>query len=152
MNVIFEDIYDIIYSTEEYKKYHYIAKDLINFPCEENDNIHKNQLYNFIHNGLRCSVRRRLCVWCGYVEYYNFRRITEESDINVYGGITYSSENSNGIKKIGFDTFHGDIDPTDFLIRFPTIIDIPEYKTYKTYDFVVNETKKLAEQISVLIN
>ena len=150
MNTNMENICNIIINTEKYKKYHYIVEDFLKYPFY---NDIENGLYNFRYNNLQCSVKR--CSgdnWCGYVEFLHSVVDFNEDDsdnIEVYGDITYFQKMENGLFKAGFDTSHfQDLSPIDFLIKYPDLISIPDYKTYKTYDFVVNETKKLARQIS----
>ncbi len=76
--------------------------------------------------------------------------------LNVHGGITYSSSELNGIDKdilgelwwFGFDTAHSsDLKP------YQNEIDRKyqhEGDEYKNFDYVLNETKKLAEQLKEL--
>jgi len=78
--------------------------------------------------------------------------------INVHCGLTYSRNELNGLEKnifgdlwwFGFDTGHSeDLKPfqTDIDRKYPY-----NECTYKDFEFVENETKKLAEQLSKFNN
>jgi hypothetical protein len=74
--------------------------------------------------------------------------------IKVHGGITYSKDELCGIENglfgnlwwFGFDTIHsGDLKPfqTDIDRKYPISGD-----EYRNFEYVISETKKLAEQLS----
>lgn len=123
----------------------------------------------FEHAGLECEIFRHYCfqgkddnyigAGClqGYVKIPNNhpwygKDLQHTPSLNVHGGVTFSHVYSNG-HWIGFDCAgEGDIVP--FMNKIMDGKDSTVRKTakaylatYKTWDFVVKETKKLAEQV-----
>jgi hypothetical protein len=125
------------------KEYLVILEDILNYPYfgEELDDA-----YSFEYRNLLCFVTRDVTgVWCGYVNFTNiismlhlidFPEFTiEEVDkfLTPYKGITYESQNI-----IGFTCS----------CDFDDIVNNPN--SYKDYYFVIDETKKLADQLITL--
>lgn len=125
----------------------------------------------FVHKGIECLVRRTDSgILCGYViipedSFFNGLAGLSEFDeaFDVHGGITCYGVDENDMIIIGFDCAHPhDICP---LIQknYPLLNEkwkafAKHYKlseglksfftpTYKTWDFVMEETKRLADQI-----
>ena len=112
---------------------------------------------DFIHAGFSCLILRNdIGNWCGYVgvpkEHTCYGK--GEEDFLVHGGITYTSKCKPPICHIpqegmpddvwwlGFDTAHlGDMSPCKSIHLFPG-------DTYKNMQYIINETKSLAEQLS----
>jgi len=67
--------------------------------------------------------------------------------VDVHGGLTYSRLDENGSWKIGFDTAHyGDLSLHN-LILFRDDSFFAEESTYRTMKYVVEEIKKLVDQL-----
>jgi hypothetical protein len=114
---------------------------------------------DFIHAGFSCFILRNpLGAWCGYVGVPNTHPAYEKSyddiDVNVHGGLTYAEKCSGAICHIpqagmpddvwwlGFDTAHsGDNPPSMRIFKFNP------NGTYKDMNYVINETKQLADQL-----
>lgn len=124
-----------------------ISTDLELYPFfgEEED-----EKYTFEHAGLKCSIKRsHLFCWLGYVE-YEHECSYDDIDVEVHGGLTYGDG-----EELGFDCCHfGDLMPKEFLHKAKFMqsngVDTGESESYKDYNFVVEETKKLAEQLAAL--
>lgn len=90
---------------------------------------------------------------CGYVRipeihpFYNLEYY--EIDVDVHGGLTYSSEEKNGYW-IGFDCAHyNDITPC-YVGSFFTTHLFTDEGTYKDMDYVEKELIRLVRQIKAL--
>jgi hypothetical protein len=124
---------------EIYKK---IKSDFLNFPNKE---------YEFIYSGLHCFLKRPQYNWCGYVivdKYHPCHNLIHDNiEIEVHGGLTFGfSDNSE--TTFGFDTSHlGDI-YINLNDENKPILLLSNDATYKDYEFVVAETKLLAEKLS----
>lgn len=113
---------------------------------------------DFIHEGFSCFIlRNNSGNWCGYVGVPNTHRFYGKSyddpDVSVHGGLTYAAKCAGHICHIpepgmpddvwwlGFDTAHaGDTTPAyDFGLH--------EFSTYKDMNYVIAQTKSLAEQL-----
>lgn len=121
------------YKNGEYQE---IIDDLIKYP----DNI------TFYHLGYECFIKRNdiFLFWNGYVKDHTNNYYTHFNyfDNIIHGGITYYNISDN---VLGFDCGHiTDIIPFELLYDdYPKINE----KTFKNYDFIINETKKLAEEL-----
>ncbi len=94
--------------------------------------------YDFEHDGLFCHVNRNFTgTWCGYVDTRSAPEMLK--NLSPHGGVTFTKGD-----RIGFDCNHfGDFCPLDLLI-YPLASPPGEYRDY---NFAVNETKKLAEEV-----
>ena len=107
-----------------------------------------DQKYNFQHAGLECSLRRNgYMIWCGYAKQPDDIFI-DFAKIEVHDGITGSDQKGAA----GFDC-HGfyDFDPETFIRKAQrneseNRADMDKFQ-YRTYQFAVDEVKKLAERI-----
>lgn len=127
------------------KRPSFVPKDEVNFTA-------------FMHRGLMCFIFRpqvELNMWhlCGYVvipEDHPLYTLSMDSvdllgRFNVHGGVSfcdnfYSSSSHIACRAIGFDCNHGlDLSSEDFV--FP-------YAKYRDIQYVIEETKSLAEQIA----
>lgn len=118
-----------------------------------------------------CQINRNEAggVFCGYVAvppgHPAHGKDTGEIDVDVdvHGGITFTSEAVNGGWAVGFDCGHGfDLQPaldarvklltgTAFSDSMNAIDDIPELRTtYKTLAFVRAEVESLARQLAAM--
>lgn len=146
-NFITDKAVDLELSEEACDKAVAIAADLELYPYKGEESSEK---YNFEHDGLMCKVKRNhFFVWCGYVE---FTHKDEIENVNVHGGITYDDG-----YMIGFDCAHWrDITPMNFIHKTKMlesigfIIENGDEETYKDYNYIVEETRKLAEQLAAL--
>jgi hypothetical protein len=93
----------------------------------------------FLHQGYKCEVKRmsELGHLCGYVTLPDHHPDTGKHydmiKVDVHGGLTFADGN-----KFGFDCAHyGDLVPA-----LP-ILDVGEYRTM---EWVIEETKRLADQ------
>jgi len=116
---------------------------------------------DFEYAGLRCEVLRGpMGSFNGYVsvperhpaygiDYMNFEHPV--SNLDVHGGITYSGTHEDGKSwTFGFDTAHYlDLTPLDMSLVVRGIID-NKYGEYRNLQYVVEETVKLARQLSEL--
>jgi len=112
---------------------------------------------DFIHAGFSCfTLRNNLGAWCGYVgvprdhKYYGVRY--NDIDVDVHGGLTYSSLCSGAICHVpepgmpddvwwfGFDTAH-------LMDRLPHREAYFNSGTYRTLEYTQEETRKLADQL-----
>lgn len=122
--------------SEDLKKYPNTPEHIIKYP----------ELYKFIYNGYECELKRNLMLaWCGYVtvpsDHKDYNKDYDDINIDVHGGITYSSFGT-----FGFDCIHGgDLSPE---INHPLVYrpSCNTFGTYKDYAFVVNEIKKMADE------
>jgi hypothetical protein len=105
---------------------------------------------------LKIPVMLHLCGYVGVPKTHPFYGLNDISDprltdINIHGGITYTGNHHRKMKKskwyIGFDCAHAfDIIP-GFKIYSPLkFVDC----TYKTIDYVKNETEYLYKQLKTL--
>ena len=124
-------------------------EDLPEGPWRADHQAHPEPRYTFEHSGITCSVvrHRHFWNWLGYVQLPpNHPDFSAESfdvapdsqvtsPVKVHGGFTHIG---NG--KFGFDTLHyGDSGP---------FTDPVEGGHYWTFDEVMTETKKVAEQFA----
>ncbi len=124
----------------------------------------------FTHAGYSCLLSRNFSLlnWCGYVgiskshPYYQM----DELDLNVHGGVTYSSlcseiichfsdNESEPLFWLGFDCAHCD----DLVPKMLQFMDYPKHallfgrsSNYKNVDYVMHEVKYLAEQLREIEN
>lgn len=121
-------------------------KDFLKIVEQEGDH------YKWIHNGVQCFIRR--CRgnlhWCGYIlleEKHLYFNVEDICDINVHGGVTYNSITDDNLYQIGFDCNHSD----DFglmALKYPDIhMSFSKNATYKTKQFVIDETNKMCDQL-----
>lgn len=114
----------------------------------------------FWHAGIRCEVgRARLGHWCGYVivkEEHPWHGQANAADIDVHGGVTYARPDADGTWRMGFDCGHfGDLMPfgqnhipllgRGFSRRMRRMSS-RWGGTYRTMAWVIDETRRLAEQ------
>lgn len=100
---------------------------------EDKNKYGDEQEWTLTVNGLEVSciaIRNDNECWCGYV-YYQGRQFNVD-DILVHGGITY-----HGPDTVGFDCNHYN----DYCPRWP------HSGTYRTFSYVKQEVKYMAEQI-----
>ena len=136
--------------------------------------VHEPDELKFTHLGYECFVRRMVAEelnrsifgghLCGYVcisENHPFFENRDDIDVQIHGGITFAEKDLEGKYWIGFDCAHSyDLMPSmkdwkikmknDFVKKFP---DLPSFQfnfTYRTFDWVVEETKNLAAQCAVV--
>ena len=127
-------------------------------------------LAEFTHEGIDCKIRRvyaregrnsehmfggHFCGYCRIPEGHPLYENTKDyPEFDVHGGITFNEMLEDG-HWIGFDCGHSfDIVPSHVILEktllfeklFPLPDDWPK-PTYKNFDFVVNETKSLAQQV-----
>ena len=123
---------------------------------------------DFIHAGFSCFIlRNNLGSWCGYVGVPNthpaYEKDYDDVDVSVHGGLTYANKCQGVICHIpeagmpddvwwlGFDTCHyNDISPSRYLsslIGGVVIAREDELGEYRNMDYVINETKQLADQL-----
>ncbi len=129
----------------------------------------------FIHDEISCRILRifilepftkeeqvfggHLCGYCMIPKDHKYHGKTKDVftfDYDVHGGITYN-EMQDEDHWIGFDCAHcNDIVPsTEKYMEECAIKNFPEFfikKTYRNFDFVIIETKSLAEQIKNDLN
>lgn len=109
--------------------------------------------HEWIHNNIKCCIRR--CPdnlhWCGYVfleeihEFYGGDKSL--FDIDVHGGVTYNDMTDDNLYKIGFDCNHYN-DLAYILIKYPDSHTLRSpSSTYKTKQFVYDETNKMCDQL-----
>ena len=111
---------------------------------------------DFTHLGYACAIRRTCSLHlCGYVCIPSSHPWADrdrcEREAEVHGGITWHDqrppeypgqalENTPGVIWIGFDCSHyGDLSPADAF---------PRGEVYRTFDFVREELRDLAQQAS----
>jgi hypothetical protein len=120
-----------------------VIVDLELYPYEGEE---ENDKYRFTHAGLQCRVRRspHVLTWCGYVDFLHDCHY-DEIEVQIHGGLTYGNGQS-----VGFDCCHAsDINPREYVYRTALFQD---GVTYKDYNYVVEETKKLAEQLAAKLH
>lgn len=151
---------------KDFKEQHLGAGEWVDEPDEA----------DFNHKGIICYIKRigkwdghnqdhlfggHLCGYCRIPENHpEFAKTDDYPEYCVHQGITYNNLDKEG-HWIGFDCAHSfDLIPSiakddleDSLSDklFPMPEEWPE-DTYKNFDFVIAETKKLAEQIVERIN
>lgn len=93
----------------------------------------------FSHQGYKCEVKRvaNLGHLCGYVtlpdNHPDVGKAYDDIDVSVHGGLTFG-----GCNTYGFDCAHlGDLIPFN---------PIDEQGVYRTMEWVIEETKRLADQ------
>jgi hypothetical protein len=106
---------------------------------------------------LHCRIRRHpeYMHLCGYVgvgsDHPNFGEGEDKLNLEVHGGLTYSSTEDDGIHWFGFDCAHaGDLSPGILIHLLKTRITEYGYlrdETYRTWGYVKAETLRLAEQL-----
>ena len=119
--------------------------------------------FDFIHAGFSCFIlRNHTGNWCGYVGVPRGHQAygLDDSliDMDVHGGLTYSGRCNGEICHtpqegmpddvwwLGFDTAHYmDLSPA-MLRRFSHLYGSNEI--YKNMQYVIDETKKLADQLA----
>ncbi len=108
---------------------------------------------SFEYRGYKCQALRmgRLHHINGYVELpvgHKYHGMNYDNiPVDVHGGLTYSRLDGNGSWKIGFDTAHyGDLSLHN-LILFRDDSFFAEESTYRTMKYVVEEIKKLVDQL-----
>lgn len=129
----------------------------------------------FEHAGLKCRINRAVRLdppygcfgghLCGYVQvssdhlYYNkdIMDLDFDHDLDVHGGVTWSKmDDLDNTYWIGFDCAHCyDLVPTmnkmsqenDALRKLKELFQDMTCDYYRNFDFVVEECKKLAEQL-----
>lgn len=123
----------------------------------------------FSHKGLKCSVRRIILKryediyhgghLCGYVRLPKNRpwHETDNDKLDVHGGITFyqEDEDNDGYRWVGFDCAHAfDLMPCFNQSKCPFEMEdeMEELASYKTMDFVIDQTKQLADQIHEAFN
>ena len=129
--------------------------------------VNEPDFIEFEHLGYNCEVLRifireggSLCLGhlCGYVilnkehPYFGFHY--DEIEIDCHGGLTYSEMESDGHYHIGFDCCHaGDHVPSitsmmtdEFQYKFIEHTYLKEIE-YRTAEFVMQECKKIVEQL-----
>ncbi len=92
----------------------------------------------FYHHGIKCEINRSFMTgsFCGYVHLGNKYKVP--SDLFVHGGITYEEDGT-----FGFDCAHtNDLKPL-LPSHYPRFLDV----IYRDYNFAINETKRLADQV-----
>jgi hypothetical protein len=96
----------------------------------------------FYHHGLKCEIiRMKMGFWCGYV--HKNKNLTFDQDYNIHGGVTFDDK-----IKIGFDCAHCcDLVPSYDLRTFKMLFESQKYDIYRTKNFAIYETKRLADQI-----
>lgn len=127
--------------------------------------------HQFTAHGMPCLLRRGGCnAWCGYVGVSKghpyFEVDYDDCAIDVHGGLTFAGKcqhsehgichtveegEDDDIWWLGFDCGHyGDIlpcwNPGDYLMKNF------EEATYKTFDWVKEETTRLAKQLAEKLN
>ena len=111
--------------------------------------------YEFEYRGLQCSILRHTwkLTWNGYVAvpttnpYYGKSYNDIEGIIEVHGGLTFS-ETKDSVTTFGFDTCHsGDMSFEENPLGFNFIFRTYPGATYKIYDYVLKEVKRLADQL-----
>jgi len=116
---------------------------------------------DFIHAGFSCFILRNVMGnWCGYVgvpsNHSCYEKQCDDVLVEIHGGLTYAEKCSPPICHIpkegmpedvwwlGFDTAHsGDLFPTSIINLFNDVV-------YRNQEYVINETKSLAEQLKKL--
>jgi hypothetical protein len=101
--------------------------------------------YKFDHKGIECEIIRvkdsQMFHWCGYVKTGLNCDLTDSQkyELSVHGGVTY---NYDGI--VGFDCAHCcDI----YAFYNETMPVFMNNAIYRDKEYVINETKSLAEQV-----
>ena len=114
-------------------------------------------MIQFTYSGFQCLTRRTaMGIACGYVGLprshpYHGKRYDAINDIEIHGGLTFSGYGkgwNDGLWYLGFDCGHAfDLDD------LPTSLTIPPYvlKSNKSNEFVMEQTKRLAEQLANLV-
>ncbi len=105
--------------------------------------------------GLRCAVMRSaLGHWCGYVQVPEGHpwHGQDELDVDVHGGLTYTRAHGERWQ-LGFDCahVHDNLPGMGFLARLSggarrRVKRRAGWGTYKTIQYAIDETKRLAEQ------
>lgn len=138
------------------------TQDLKDYPCDEVSVKEHPEKYEFVHASLRCKVNRNtFYCWCGYVtlpeSHPLFGKPMEviEKLVVVHGDLTYGNK-QEGV--YGFDCGHlEDMHPMSAYLAkvMPNFKELDDSlflggkpRTYKDYQFVVRETKLLAEQLA----
>jgi len=127
-------------------------------------------LAEFTHEGIDCKIRRvcalegcygehmfggHFCGYCRIPEGHTlYENVKDYLEFDVHGGITFNEILDDG-HWIGFDCGHSfDIVPSMQKIennsQFKELFPIPEdwpKPSYKNFDFVIGETKSLAQQV-----
>ncbi len=117
---------------------------------------------NFEHAGLPCMIHRgRAGAWCGYVavdeNHPAFGIHYSEIYVDIHGGLSYSDHcqgelchvpkpgQPDNVWWLGFDCLHsGDVAPAYNSFAPSSSV----YDSYKDLEFIVSETKQLAEQLA----
>lgn len=111
----------------------------------------------FEHSGFRCEVRRmpEMGHWCGYVTVpaghpWHGKHYDEIGDVDVHGGLTFGAPEEDGPGFVyGFDcAHHGDI--------VPGVVGLmaglgSRGGTYRTKEYTMAETRKLADQARAVL-
>lgn len=137
----------------------------VEFISKSADGEWKNELHRieFKHVGLSCMMVRNFTFghWCGYVGvppgHPAHGKAYADLDVHIHGGITYANGCDHFICHkpdfgepdelywIGFDCAHfGDVSP---FYPYKMGSD-PKLLSYKNEQFVIRETKRLAEQLA----
>ncbi len=121
-----------------------LINDYVEYPYHEEKQSDK---YNFIHRGLKCKVYRTSEAWKGYVE-TDVPLDTESVDyienplFDVHGGII-----SCGVKHLALSCDH-DEDVSSISQLIQSFFGLaPSSLVYRDYDFVCEQTRKLADLI-----
>ena len=121
----------------------------------------------FVHAELRCLVMRRRGHLNGYVgtpKAHPYYGMTDEMaepicDLDVHGGVTFigsgkTLSETEDFWWIGFDTAHAfDYTPAveeiihEMNLKHPMPID---YQEYRNFEYVMRETRNLAEQLAAM--
>lgn len=131
--------------------------------------------FEFKHEGLDCLLVRQTPSfhWCGYVgvpethKLYkkDYNEIENENEISVHGGLTYSAEcegavchhakDEDTVWWIGYDCAHsGDLCPSYLKYKDNSAFSclLTDHRgnpsVYRDIEWVINETKHLAEQLA----
>lgn len=118
----------------------------------------------FVHEGFHCLIQRApmTYAWCGYVglpkTHPFYGKPYEEIEVDVHGGLTYAAycshyichktEEEDDLFWLGFDCAHcNDLTPGMHRKDLDNQYPFMRGNVYRDVDYVVTETKRLAEQL-----
>ena len=106
-----------------------------------------NNNYFFTIDGFNCRISRMpMHHYCGYIQIPRDNGYHDEPNIKVHGGITFMGCDG----WVGFDCAHYDDITPKVEMYMETIVTSKidsQHKTYKTFEFVFDNLKSMAEQL-----
>ena len=128
-----------------------ILADIEKYPSTDKHMREKPDLYKWNKFGYECMIMRSDSKhWCGYVTVPYYHPYNGKKDIDVHGGITFWGSKGPESRTYGFHCLHV---PDIVLDPFTLEIQLEnEDLSYKDYQFIVDETNKLAKILNDMGN